>query len=426
MVTDENRTSFDEVGRWRLEEPLSTPSSWERWVDAVFAWMPYALLALSLALAQLESRSGEDRLVTLGLAAMAAAWTWATFTRAGRPTRISQGVLHLYIVGFLVIAALLVFHQTIFLVYGCAGFFHAALLRPWPLVFGGIGGFAFVVHSHIVTTESSAEHWALYLGVVAIQTLTTGAGLFAGERITEIADERRLALIRLEHAMEENAGLHDQLVVQAREAGILDERERMAGEIHDTIAQGLAGVITQIEATHQSWGDDQEMRRHLDTAAGIARQSLADARRSVRDIRPTELDGSRLPAAISEVAHRWSTTAGIPVQVTSTGELRNLPTQIEVALLRAAQEGLANVGKHARAGRAGITLSFTDDSVLLDIRDDGVGFDPHEQPQRDSYGLTAMRRRVEQIDGNMHVESVRGEGTAISVKVPTDASKDIA
>ena len=88
------------------------------------------------------------------------------------------------------------------------------------------------------------------------------------------------------------------------------------------------------------------------------------------------------------------------------------------------QEALTNVSKHAEATRAGITLSFTDDSVVLDIRDDGVGFDPLEHPQRDSDGLTAMRKRVEQIDGELHVESARGEGTAISVKVPTDASKD--
>ncbi len=421
-MIDQIGTASDEVGRWRLE-PLSAPSSWERWVDAVFAWIPYALLATSLALAQLESRSGADRLVTLGLTAMAVAWTWATFTRAGRPSRVPQGTLRLYIVGFLVIAAVLVFHQTIFLIYGCAGFFHAALLRPWPLVFIGIGGFAFVVHSHIVTNENTGANWAIYLAVVAIQTLTTGAGLFAGERITEIADERRLALVRLEHAMEENAGLHAQLVVQAREAGVLDERERMAGEIHDTIAQGLAGVITQLEATQQSWGDEPEMRRHLDTAADIARQSLADARRSVRDIKPPELEGSRLPAAIGDVAQRWSAVAGVPVEFTSTGEPRNLPTQIEVALLRAAQEGLANIGKHAAASRAGVTLSFTDDSVVLDIRDDGVGFDPTQQPQHDAYGLTAMRKRVEQVDGEMHVESVSGEGTAISMKVPSAVTK---
>jgi signal transduction histidine kinase len=276
-----------------------------------------------------------------------------------------------------------------------------------------------IVHSHIVTTENTAENWGIYLGVVAIQTLTTGAGLFAGERITEIADERRLALVSLEHAMEENAGLHAQLVVQAREAGILDERERMAGEIHDTIAQGLAGVITQIEATQQTWGDEPEMRRHLETAADIARQSLADARRSVRAVRPTELDGSRLPAAIGDVAHRWSDVTGVPVQFTNTGDPKSLPTQVEVALLRATQEALANVGKHAEATRAGITLAFTDDSVMLDIRDDGIGFDPTARPGSDNYGLVAMRKRVEQIDGVMHVESTLGEGTAISVKVPT-------
>ena len=423
-MTDRIDSDGVPVGRRRME-PLSATSSWERWIDVMFAWVPYVLLVLSLALAQFESRSGSDRLLTVGLSAVALAWTWATFTRAAeRPTQISQSALRLYIVGFMVIAAALVLHQAIFLVYGVAGFFHAALLRPWPLVFLGIGGFAFIVHSHIVVTESTGESWAIYLGVVMFQTLATGIGLYAGQRITEIADERQRALAHLEATTAENEGLHAQLVVQAREAGILDERERMAGEIHDTIAQGLAGVITQIEATHQSWGDESEMRRHLDTAAEIARQSLADARRSVRDTKPTELDGSRLPAAISDVAHRWSTAAGVPVHVTSTGEQRTLPTQIEVALLRATQEALANIGKHADANRAGITLSFTDDSIVLDIRDDGVGFDPTQQPRNDSYGLTAMRKRITQIDGEMHVESTRGEGTAISVKVPTEQSSE--
>ena len=416
-MIDQIGTAGGEVGRWQLE-PLSAPSSWERWVDTAFAWVPYALLAMSLALAQFEGRSGSDRLLTIGLTAMAVAWTWATFTRVERPTRVPQGTLRLYIFGFLIIAGVLVSHQTIFLIYGCAGFFHAALLRPWPLVFLGIGGFAVVVHSHIVTTESTPENWAIYLGVVTIQTLTTGAGLFAGERITEIADERRHALVRLERAMDENAGLHAQLVVQAREAGILDERERMAGEIHDTIAQGLTGVITQIEATHQSWGDDSEMRRHLDAAADIARQSLADARRSVRAIRPAELDGSRLPSAIDDVATRWSELTGVPVAVTITGHQRGLRPGVEVALLRAAQEALANVEKHAEASRAGITLSFTDDSVVLDVRDDGLGFHVGSMPRSDSFGLTAMRTRVGLVNGDLHVESAPGEGTAISVKVP--------
>lgn len=398
---------------------LSATSSWERWVDAVFAWIAYVTLALSLALAQLEAQTTADRMLSFGLCLAAVAWTWATFTRAGRPTRVPQSMLRLYLVGFVIIATLLVFHQTIFLVYGVAGFFHAALLRPWPLVFIGIGAFAFIVHGHIVIGASTAENWSIYLGVVAIQTLTTGAGLYAGERITEIADQRRQALVQLEAAMEENAGLHAQLVVQAREAGMLDERERMAGEIHDTIAQGLTGVITQIEATHQSWGDEPEMRRHLDAAADIARHSLADARRSVRDIRPAELDGSRLPAAIGDVAERWSELTGVPVQVKTTGEHRGLRPEVEVALLRATQEALVNVGKHAEASRAGVTLSFTDDSVVLDIRDDGLGFDPTDTAPDTSFGLAAMRRRVDHVDGVMHVESAPGEGTAISVRVPT-------
>jgi signal transduction histidine kinase len=402
---------------------LSATSSWEQWVDAVFAWIAYVTLALSLALAQLETQTAAGRLLSIGLCLVALSWTWATFTRAGRPTGVPQPMLRLYLVGFVVIATLLVFHQTSFLIYGVAGFFHAALLRPWPLVFVGIGAFAFVVHAHIVIGEATAQNWSIYLGVVAIQTLTTGAGLYAGERITEIADQRRQALLRLEAAMEENAGLHAQLVVQAREAGMLDERERMAGEIHDTIAQGLTGVITQIEATHQSWGDDLEMRRHLDAAADIARQSLADARRSVRDIRPVELDGGRLPVALGDVAERWSELTGVPVQVRTTGEQRSLRPEVEVALLRATQEALANVGKHADASRAGVTLSFTDDSVVLDVRDDGLGFDTTNAAPESSFGLAAMRRRVDHVDGVMHVESGPGEGTAISVRVPTRAER---
>lgn len=405
---------------------LSAVSSWETWVDFMFSWIAYATLALSLVLAQFESQPVSNRLLGVGLALGAAAWTWATFTRAGRPTRVNQATLRIYLAGFVVIAAVLVAHQTIFLVYGVAGFFHAALLRPWPAVFVGIGSFALVVHSHIVLGEPTAENWSIFLGVVAIQTLTTGAGLYAGERITEIADERRRALVQLEAAIEENAGLHAQLVVQAREAGMLDERERMAGEIHDTIAQGLAGVITQIEATHQAWGDEPEMRRHLDAAGEIARQSLADARRSVRAIGPSELDGSRLPAAIGTVAERWSDRSGVPVRVHTTGSHRSLPAEVEVTLLRATQEALANVARHAAASRAGVTLSFMDESVALDVRDDGIGFDQSCSTRENSFGLAAMRRRVDHVDGVLHIESAPGEGTAISVRIPTRSARPMS
>lgn len=398
---------------------LSALTSWERWVDALFAWMPYGTLAISVALAQFGTHQVSERLTAVALTLAAAIWTWLTFTRMGAPTRMAQGPLRLYFAGFVAIAALLMLNETVFLVYALTGFFHASLLRPWSLAFFGIGAAGMLVHSHIVITESTPTTWAIYLGVVAIQTAAVTAGLYGGQKITEVAEERREMLERLELAMDENAGLHDQLVAQAREAGILDERQRMAREIHDTIAQGLTGVITQIEAVHQSWDNKDEVRRRLDTVAELARQSLAEARRSVQAMRPAPLDSSRLPEALADVAARWSEVSGIPAQVHTTGDRRPLHPEVEVTLLRAAQEGLANVGKHATATRAGVTLTFMDGSVALDVRDDGTGFDPRATAGEQSFGLAVMRQRVEHVKGEMEIESAPGEGTAISVSIPT-------
>jgi signal transduction histidine kinase len=404
-----------------LHQPasLSALTSWEKWVNSAFVWMPYATIAVSVALAQVGATDLSDRLVDVALALVAAVWTWMTFTRKGSPTRMSQRSLRIYFFGFIIIAALLMIRSPLFLVYGITGFFHASLLRPWSLAFFGIGATGFIIHSHIIVTETTATTWSIYLGVVAIQTVTVAAGLYGGQRISDIAEERREMLEHLELAMEENAGLHDQLVAQSREAGVLDERQRMAREIHDTIAQGLTGVITQIEAVQQSPNDKVEVGRRLDTATELARQSLAEARRSVQAILPGPLADSRLPDALADVASRWSHINGVPVQVHTTGDRRPLHPQVEVMLLRAAQEGLANIGKHASASRAGITLSFMDNLVALDVRDDGSGFDADETTRTQSFGLAAMQQRVEDVNGIMQIESAPGEGTAVSVRVPT-------
>lgn len=399
---------------------LSALTSWERWVNSFFVWVPYVTLAVSVALAQLGTSDLSDRLAGLALVVTAAAWTWLTFTRKGSPTQVPQGALQIYFIGFVVLAVMLMFRSPIYLVYGITGFFHASLLRPWSIAFLGIGAAGLVVHSHIVITEGTTATWAIYLGVVAIQTVAVAAGLYGGQKISEIAEERRETLEQLETAMEENAGLHTQLVAQAHEAGIQDERQRMAREIHDTIAQGLTGVITQLEAVHQSWSDESEVRRRLETASELARESLTEARRSVQAIRPTPLDESRLPEALDGVASRWSETTGVPVQVQTTGERSPLHPEVEVTLLRAAQEGLANIAKHAGASRVGVTLSFMDGCVTLDIRDDGVGFDPGDISREESFGLAAMRQRVEHVEGVLAIESAPGEGTAVSVRVPMD------
>jgi signal transduction histidine kinase len=138
---------------------------------------------------------------------------------------------------------------------------------------------------------------------------------------------------------------------------------------------------------------------------------------------PAPLEAATLPDALRAVAQEWSERTGVPVEVEVTGDPITLDPEIEVTLLRTGQEALANVAKHAQAGRARLTLSFMGDEVALDVRDDGVGFDverPGASPEGGS-GLHGMRQRVARVAGSLVIESEPGHGTAISARVPAIA-----
>ena len=203
---------------------------------------------------------------------------------------------------------------------------------------------------------------------------------------------------------------------------MLDERQRMAREIHDTLAQGLTGIITQLQAAEQASEEPVEWRRHVAAATALARESLSEARRSVHALRPEPLETARLSDALADVAERWSALHGIAVQVTTTGATLPMRPEAEVALLRTAQEALANVAKHAHATRVGVTLSYLEHQIALDVRDDGTGFDParlgDKAPNDGGFGLVAMRQRIEGLSGTLQVESEPGGGTGISACVP--------
>ena len=170
---------------------------------------------------------------------------------------------------------------------------------------------------------------------------------------------------------------------------MLDERARMAREIHDTIAHGLTGIVTQLEAAEQAsdrpddWRAPRRQRRSGWRARACPRRAGRSRRRGRRSWR-----ARRSRTALADVAERWSAINGVPVEFMTTGDPMPLHPEIEVALLRTAQEALANVAKHAGASRAGLTLSYMGDVVALDVRDDGVGF---EVPDR--VGRTAVRLR---------------------------------
>jgi signal transduction histidine kinase len=207
---------------------------------------------------------------------------------------------------------------------------------------------------------------------------------------------------------------------QEERAATEAERSRLAREIHDTLAQGFAGIVTQLQAADQA-PDDAARRRHADAALALARDGLAEARRSVQALRPVALDTLGLREAMAAAARRWAERTGVPVEVRTTGASRPLPTDAEVALLRAAQEALANVERHARAHRVALTLRYTSRGARLEVRDDGRGFDPAEPRGADAdggYGLVAMRERIEALAGDLVVESAPGRGTAIRIEVP--------
>jgi signal transduction histidine kinase len=430
-----------------MNVPGSWPEMWVRRSRPLVTIVPYVLLAVLVMFTIASKRSAlGSLLIDLALCGLAAAWMLWMITL--HPAwRDRPWLMAVFLAGLLSIMIVLVIRDPWFGFFSPAGYFYAFSLLPWPWELAAVAGTAVVAGTAQASGESKTTvlGLAVYAAVLLVNVVPMCGMCWVGRRNDEHNDQRDKALSdvneanrRLEAALAENAGLHQQLLTQAREAGVFDERQRMAREIHDTLAQGLTGIITQLQAAEQAAHDPAEWRRHLAAATRLARESVTEARRSVHELRPEPLETARLSEAISGVAERWSALHGIPVQVTTTGTVRLMPPEAEVALLRAAQEALANVAKHARAARVGVTLSYLEHDVALDVRDDGTGFDPSRlggdgvthAPSEPAgggtatdggFGLLAMRQRIEGLCGTLQVESELGGGTAVSACVPIPA-----
>lgn len=209
----------------------------------------------------------------------------------------------------------------------------------------------------------------------------------------------------------------EELAVRERDAGVLQERQRLAREIHDTVAQGLSSIQMLLHAVERD-GPGEASLEHVRLARETAATNLAETRRFIRELTPPALIEHSLPGALTRLAESTS-RSGIAVSFHLSGEAVELPMPLETGLLRIAQAALANVVQHASASRAEVTLSYLDDWVGLDVVDDGTGFDPKQVTavlavHRTSFGLVAMRQRVEQLGGTLTVESRHGAGTAIA------------
>jgi signal transduction histidine kinase len=218
----------------------------------------------------------------------------------------------------------------------------------------------------------------------------------------------------------ERAGIIEQLeatradlAAAQHEAGRLAERQRLAADIHDTLAQGFTSILMLIQAAQADLGGlHPQAARHLDLAERTARENLAEARTLVADLAPAQLDGGTLPDAL----RRLSQAPGVEASFGLSGSPRQLPMATEVVLLRVCQEALANVRKHACARSATVRLGYDPDAVRLEVSDDGAGFDPARVSG--GFGLRGMRARVAEAGGTLTVRSSPGTGTQVSAMVP--------
>jgi signal transduction histidine kinase len=402
---------------------------WERNETRLFRILPYFLLAVGTLISFLQPLwdVAIDYRVAIVLTVVAALWVlWFHTLHPRWETRTA--LMAVYFAGVWLLAAALSYLSPWYTIFAFVGYVHAfwALRGNWRYV--GVGATAMVMAVGQIggAVNITSDTWWAYLVLAAFNVAIAGLFSYFGERTRERNLRQKQALVelgeanrKLEAALEENAGLHAQLLVQAREAGVLDERQRMAREIHDTLAQGLAGIITQLQAAQQRPG---HAARHVANAAALARDSLTEARRTVHAVEPAALEQARLPEAIGDVARKWAEVNNVPAVLTTTGAPRPMHPDVEVTLLRTAQEALANVAKHAQAGRVGLTLSYMEDLVTLDVRDDGVGFEPNVKRANGSrnggFGLTGMRQRVQRLAGRLEIESEPGAGTAVSASVP--------
>jgi signal transduction histidine kinase len=288
----------------------------------------------------------------------------------------------------------------------CPQFFWVLDARPAMWAACGLNGVAWLLLAYRVHSVPVAAV-SLAIAVAGISLSMVYGGWVT--RIIEQSRERAEIIEQLE-------ATRGELAAANHEAGVLAERQRLAGDIHDTIAQGFSSVIMLIQAAEAEVGSDPiEARRHLRLAAETARENLADTRALVAALAPAQLDGGKLEDALRRLAGQ-AAGLGTATDVEISGPPRPLDMAAEVMLLRVSQEALANIRKHADATNALIRLGYDPASVHLEISDDGMGFDTGIT--NGGYGLRGMRARVGEAGGQLTVTSAPGQGTSVSVEVP--------
>jgi len=390
-------------GRLDISEP-----PWENYYAVVFA--------VCVAIVEAGSLSLTGRIIaTVGLVGMAA---W--YLRVGRPlmrldpadwqlTQTSWRGL-VYLTGLVLLFAAVQSQnpEAWFLSFALSPqCFQVTTVRRamgYVAAFNGVAGLFVIVRGH------GAENVVTALGLVVFAVAFSHVYSRFSVRIIE-QNREHAALI------EELSSARHELAAANHEAGVLAERHRLAGEIHDTLAQGFTSIVTLIQAAQAVLGPDADhARRHLDMALAAARENLSEARALITVLSPAGLESTNLGDALRRVVQATGAEAGIHARAYVEGTIRPLPTGTEVVLLRICQEALANVRKHASAHEVRVCLGYADDRVRLTVVDDGSGFD--SAAVNGGYGLSGMRDRVRQVGGAVEVRTEPGAGTEVRAEVP--------
>src|SRR6185369_14642727 len=234
--------------------------------------------------------------------------------------------------------------------------------------------------------------------------------------------------IELAQALSNQAMLAMQLTrlsAESRDSAVIAERNRMARDIHDTLAQGLTGVIMQLEAVKGeiAQNDLAEAKERVERAGDLARVGLGEARRSVRALRPRSLQDATLCMALDDLLKRMTNGSGLQAEFHLEGGEPVMPAEWEEGLLRVAQESLTNTIKHAKAKNFRATLTIGAKEIQFRLVDDGVGFDLHAE--HEGFGLMGMKERVDQIGGQFILRSMPGQGTEIQIILNNSAKQKL-
>lgn len=384
--------------------------AWVTWFDRVHV----VALAVGVLLAAVEVAVGEpplpQRLSGVAVAAVLAAWIWYCLfhLRPGFYETSRWPFLFVAVALPLYIALGLIGTSYQFLLFLAYWQIFSVLPLRWSIPVATLFTFANAWAHEGFDWQmplDAPEEWSLFLGAIFLSAVMAAF-------ITAIINQSR----ERQALVDELNATRSNLAESERAAGVIEERHRLAGEVHDTIAQDFTSVVMHLEAAEANLPADAPAATYIAMAKQSARSGLHEARRIVHALRPDILEGASLDRALETQAAQWSRETGIVARFTVTGDPLPLVRETEVVLLRALREALANARKHAEPTQVDVTLSYLDDEVILDVRDNGAGFDASTATA--GIGLLTMRERVAGVGGRVEIESTPGESATVVVVVP--------